>query len=137
MRRMDPDFAAAFNSDDPDAYRQALKSRSGRGVQDPSDDGSLGVHVPLVPRLITKLFAGVLIFGLVAGGIFFTAKGVGIEDFGIPGGKPMTAGSSAQSSMSTTSRGIATMADPDNTLSDKIKPLGDAGRNFLRGGKDE
>jgi len=137
MRRMDPDFAAAFSSDDPDAYRKALKSRSTRSAQDPADEGSLGVHVPLVPRLLTKLFAGTLVLGLVAGGIFFAAKGIGTGDFSIPGGKPMTAGSSAQSSMSTTSRGIATMADPDNTLSDKIKPLGDAGRSFFRGGKDE
>jgi len=136
MRRMDPHFAAAFSSEDPDAYKKALKARS-RGFQDTADDGSLGVHVPLVPKFLTKLFAGVLILGLVGGGIFFAVRGMGVEGFSIPGGKPMTAGSSAKSSMSTTSRGIATMADPDNALSDKIKPLGDAGKNFFRGGKDE
>lgn len=137
MRRMDPDFAAAFSSEDPDAYRKAVKNRSGKSAQDSADEGSLGVHVPLVPRLLTKVFAGALVLALVAGGVFFAAKGMGLDGFSIPGGKQMTAGSSAKSSMSTTSRGIATMADPDNALSDKIKPLGDAGRNFFRGGKDE
>jgi len=131
MRRMDPDFAEAFSKEYPEAYSEAVRSKRRRDSA-LRNDHATAVHVPLFPRLLTRLFAGVLILGLLGGSALLVTHHIKANGVGIPSGQQMTSGSSSGSSQSTGSKAVETLSDPDNGLGDKIKPLGDAGKNFLQ-----
>lgn len=131
MRRMDPDFAEAFSRESPEAYSEALKFKRKRDYSLRSNHAT-AIHVPLIPRFITRLLAGVLILGLLGGSAILVNDHIRNNGVGIPSGRTMTGTSNSGDSESSQAQVIDTLSDPNNALGDKIKPLGDAGKNFLQ-----
>lgn len=128
MRRMDPDFEAAFSREDPDGYREARLND--RKSSTKGHDATLEIHVPLIPQALIRFGAGVLVLFVVIGGYFLLTKDAGFSSLGIPSGQTFKH-SAVAGPDSAIRNGLSTISDPKTDLGEKIAPLGKVGEEFI------
>lgn len=127
---MDPDFAAAFSSEYPEAYGAALRSKRGRN-RTLSTDASIAVHVPVIPQFVSRLTAGVIVLFLLMVGFVAVSQSANGSTMGIPSGQLLNGPAGTGFSGSKVSSGISTLSSDDSSLGDKVAPIGEAGSSFL------
>lgn len=128
MRRMDPDFEAAFSKEDPEGYREA--KHNDRKSTTKGQGATLEIHVPLIPQGLIRFAAGVLVLFVVIGGYFFFTGGAGFSSLSIPSGETFRQ-SAVAGPDSTIREGLSTISDPSTELGEKIAPLGKVGEEFI------
>lgn len=128
---MDPDFAEAFSKEYPEAYSEALMSKRRRDFSLRSNPAT-DLHVPLLPQLLKRVLAAVVILGILGGSALLVTQHIRANGVGIPSGGHLMSGSKSGGSLSDEAQAVDTLSDPNNALGDKIKPLGDAGKSFLK-----
>jgi len=131
MPKMDPNFAAAFSSEFPEAYDEALKAKRKRGAEIVEDD-ALAVHVPVIPPLLSKLVAFGVLIALGVGGYFLLTDTFGVHGAGLPSGTTMSDRSGFDPSGSKAAQDIGQISDPNSGLGEKVAPIGNAGKDFLK-----
>lgn len=133
MRRMDPDFAEAFNSEYPEAYGEAIRDkRRGR-----MKDAAIAVHVPVFPVFMSRFTAGLLVMLFLIGAFFLISQSSAARGMGIPSGSQVFHSSTASKAGGTSVFGtvedaIGAVSDPNNDLGQKLSPIGEAGNDLLR-----
>lgn len=129
MRRMDPTFEAAFSSEYPEEYNEALRSK--RGKQSAIEpDAAIAVHVPIVPLFLTRFISGVVVMLLLIGAFFVISETNDTKALGLPSGQLLSKGGSSASGSN--GSGLSTLSDSDAELADKIAPIGEAGSNMFQ-----
>lgn len=124
---MDPDFAAAFSSEYPEAYREAV-----RGRRKHASDAAIAIHVPMIPQRLSRFAAGVAVMLLLIGAFYVASQTTDSSTVGIPSGQLLSSeGGMSFSMLRGADRGISTLADPNNDLGQKIAPIRDASRDFF------
>lgn len=125
MPRMDPDFAAIFSKDYPEAYGEALRNRRRRNAS-PSASTATTIHVPLVPPLVSRFMAGLVVMLLLIGAFFVISQTTDNRTLGIPSGQDMSSSAGSTISGAKLTRNVAEIA------ADKGKPLQDVSKGFER-----
>lgn len=126
---MDPDFAAAFNNEYPEAYNEAVKVNRQRNVK---SDPALAVHVPVVPHLLSRFIAGVAVMLLLIGAFFMIAQSSGNDKLSIPSGQRLSDQSGIKvSSLKESAESFSALVDPKSDLSQKITPIAKKSSDFF------
>lgn len=129
MPKMDPDFAAAFNNEYPEAYSEAVKVNRQRNVK---SDPALAVHVPVVPNLLSRFIAGVAVMLLLIGAFFMIAQSSGNDKLSIPSGQRLSDQSGIKvSSLKESAESFSALVDPKSDLSQKITPIAKKSSDFF------
>jgi len=122
MRRMDPEFAKAFSNDFPEAYGATLRNQRRRGVGSTSD-ATIAIHVPVIPPLVSRLVAGIVVMLILVGGFFVISEATGNNTLGVPSGQAMN--SSAGSNFDS--------AEVSQRVAEGVAPLKEVHSGFSRG----
>lgn len=129
MPKMDPNFAAAFNSEYPEAYNEAVRINKLRNVK---SDPALAVHVPVIPNLLSRFIAGVTVMLLLIGAFFLIAENTGNDQLSIPSGQKLSESSVVKvSSLKESAESLSAIVDPKSDLSQKITPIGKKSSDFF------
>jgi len=122
---MDPDFEAAFSNEYPEAYGETVRQQRRRN-SGAATDSTLGIHVPVIPTLVSRLLAGSIVLTILIGGFFFFTGSAADGKAGIPSGP--TPGKNSSSGLS----GYE-LKNTFANLSEKAEPLREVGKGFQRG----
>lgn len=134
MRRMDPDFAEAFNSEYPEAYGEAIRDKRRGRIK---SDAAIAVHVPVFPVFMSRFTAGLLVMLFLIGAFFLISQSSAARGMGIPSGGQVSHSSNSSdareaSVFDTVEDAIGSISDPKNDLGQKLSPIGEAGNDLLR-----
>ena len=124
---MDPEFAAAFSSEYPDAYSEAVKGNRSRS---PRADAALAFHVPIVPSYLVRFVAGVIVLLFLMGGFQLMSQSTGNDELSIPSGKVLNSSFSPMIGLDSLV-GISNGPSDDGQLNDTIAPIDKAGKKFF------
>ena len=124
MRRMDPHFEAAFSNEFPEAYGATRRNRRRRGPGSISD-ATIAVHVPVIPPLISRFLAGVLVMLLLIAAFLVISEQTGNGELGIPSGRAMSASAGSEFTAQGASEALNRVSQEEGApLRDVVQGLG-------------
>lgn len=127
---MDPDFAAAFSSEYPEAYSEAVANQRRRRASS-SRDAAIAIHVPVVPHFVSRFAAGVALILLLTLMLMLFSQGGESTALALPSGQLLD--SSGGIDLEAGAERLSAIAGGGSgDLVERMQPIDEFGKDFQR-----